>query len=188
MIIGIDFDETLFPTLEKIINIYNKRHNDTIDFSQITTYNLFECLDDFVAEQILSLFQDKEVYDNLQPFKGAVRAVQTLINDGHDIYIATATNTINLEWKEQLLQRHFPFIPKNNLIRIHNKKLLNLDVLIDDNLDNLTQIIADRICFNQLWNQSESKDFAYDIHRIYHWNEVINIINEIERKNKQWEK
>ena len=188
MIICIDFDEVLFPTLSKVIEIYNKRYDDTLSLDTITTYNLYESLPSQVADRLLELFTDKEVYDNLQPYKGSVKALQTLANNGHEIYIATATSSKNLEWKEQLLRRYFPFIPKENLIRIHNKKLLNVDVLVEDNLDTLTQTFADRICFDQPWNRSDSKDFAYSINRAYCWGDIVDIINKIKKENEEWEK
>lgn len=187
MIVAIDFDETLFPTLAKVLDIYNKHNNATLTLEQLTAYNLYECLDANVADKILELFCNSEVYNNLQPYAGAVKAIKTIINNGHEVYIATSTDLRNLVWKEQLLQRYFPFIPKDNLIRIYNKKLLNVDVLIEDNLDNLTETFADRICFNQPWNQSTSKDFAYNIHRAYSWDDIINIINDIEGNMKEWE-
>ena len=188
MIIAIDFDETLFATLSKVIEIYNKRQDDTLSLDAITTYNLYESLPSQVTDRLLELFTDKEVYDNLQPYKGSVKSLQTLANNGHEIYIATATSSKNLEWKEQLLRRYFPFIPKENLIRIHNKKLLNVDVLVEDNLDTLTQTFADRICFDQPWNRSDSKDFAYSINRAYCWDDIVDIINKIEKENEEWEK
>jgi 5'(3')-deoxyribonucleotidase len=184
--IALDFDETLFPTLEKVIEIYNNRSGSNIELSQITTYSLYDCLDQDLADDLIELFCDKEVYDNLQPYKGAVRAVKTLVEQGHEIYIATATNVKNMEWKEQLLQKHFPFVPKDNLIRLHNKALLDVDVLVEDSMRNLTKTFADRICFDQIWNRDESKDYVYGIYRIHHWGEIINIINEIERKSKEW--
>lgn len=186
--IAIDFDSTLFPTMERAIELYNKRHNTSIDMSQITMYNLHDNFDTEVADELLELFVDKSVYISLQPYKGAVRTIKSLIEQGHEIFVATSTNVRNMEWKEELLQKHFPFIPKNNLIRIYNKSLLNVDVMVDDNIDHLTQTFADRICFDQPWNQSEIKDEAYDIRRIYGWSEITNIINDIERKNKEWEK
>ena len=186
--IAIDFDETLFPTLEKVIDIYNKRHGTNFELSQITAYNLSDSFDVDVADELLELFVDKDVYSSLQPYKGAVRAVKTLVEQGHEVYIATSTDVRNMEWKEELLQKHFPFIPKKNLIRIHNKALLNVDVLVEDKMDNLTQTFADRICFNQPWNVDEGKDFAYSIYRINHWGEINNIIQNIERKDKEWEK
>jgi 5'(3')-deoxyribonucleotidase len=188
MIITIDFDETLFPTLEKVIEIYNQRNNTTVSLDQINTYSLYESLDCSVADKILELFCDREVYDSLQPYQGAIAVTKTLIDKGHEIYIATATDVKNLIWKENLLQKYFPFIPKNNLIRIHQKKLLQTDVLIEDNLTNLINSFSERICFNQLWNQSTTKDYAYDITRVYSWNDVIDVIKEIERKNQLWEK
>lgn len=186
MIITIDFDETLFPTLQRVIEIYNKRYDQTLSLEQITTYNLYECLDSSVADELLNLYCEREAYENLQPFKNSARVLKSLVEKGHEIYIATATDVKNLEWKEQLLQKHFPFVPKNNLIRIHKKNLLKTDVLIEDNLNNLTEIFADRICFNQPWNHSTSKDMVYDIYRVHNWSEVPNIINSIEKEMKKW--
>jgi 5'(3')-deoxyribonucleotidase len=186
--IAIDFDETLFPTLEKVIEIYNNHHNTNIELSQITTYSFHDSFAPDVADALLELFVEKDVYDCLQPYKGAVKSIKTLCEQGHEIYIATSTDVRNMEWKEQLLQKHFPFIPKNNLIRIHNKSLLNVDVVVEDCLYNLKSTFADRVCFSQPWNQNESADYAYSIYRIHHWGEIINIINLIERKTREWEK
>ncbi len=186
--IAIDFDSTLFPTMERVLEVYNKRNKAKLEFAQISTYNLDDCLEQQIADELVALFCDEEVYENLQPYKGAVRAVKTLIEHGNEVYVATATDPRNLVWKEQLLRQYFPFIPKNNLISIHNKKLLNVDVLVEDNLDNLIQTFADRVCFDQLWNRNDRKDAAYSIYRIHHWGEINNVIQEIERRNKEWEK
>lgn len=186
--IAIDFDETLFPTLEKVIEVYNKRHNTNLELSQITTYDLYNNFPAEVTDELLELFVDKNIYDTLQPYKGAVRAVKTLIEQGNEVYVATSTDVRNMEWKEELLQKHFPFIPKKNLIRIYNKALLNVDVLVEDKLENLIQTFADRVCFSQPWNIDVNKDFAYGIYRIHNWGEINNIINTIERKEREWEK
>ena len=186
--IAIDFDETLFPTLEKVIEIYNKRHGTKIELSQITTYNLHDSLPIEIADELLELFVEKDAYSSLQPYKGAVRAIKTLVEQGHEIYIATSTDVKNMEWKEELLQRYFPFIPKGNLIRIYNKALLNVDVLIEDKLENLKSTFADRVCFDQPWNRDSDSDYVYSISRIHHWGEIINVIQSIERKDREWEK
>lgn len=186
--IAIDFDGTLFPTLEKVLEIYNKKHNTKIELSQITAYNLYDTLPAEIADELIELFVDKDVYSYLQPYKGAIRAVKTMVEQGHEIYVATSTDVRNMEWKEELLQKYFPFIPKDNLIRIHHKSLLNIDVLVEDKLDNLKSTFADRVCFNQPWNIDANADYVYSIYRIHHWSEITNIINNIERKSKEWEK
>lgn len=188
MKIAIDFDSTLFPTMEKVIELYNKKHNASIELSQITMYNLHDNFDLYIADELIDFFVDKDVYENLQPYKGAIRAIKSLAEQGYEIYVATSTDVRNLEWKEQLLQKHFPFIPKKNLIRIHNKALLNVDVMIEDKIENLKSTFAERICFDQPWNQDDEADWVYSIYRIHHWGEINNVIQNIERKNKEWEK
>lgn len=185
--IALDFDETLFPTLEKVLEIYNRRHGTSLELSQITTYNLSDSLEAEVAEELIEIFVDKNVYDSLQPYKGAIRAIKNLVEQGHEIYVATSTDVRNMEWKEELLQKYFPFIPKNNLIRIHNKSLLNVDILVEDKLDNLRNTFAHQVCFDQPWNQDDDTDYVYSIYRIHYWGEINNVIQSIERKEKEWE-
>lgn len=186
--IAIDFDSTLFPTMERVLEIYNKRHDANLDMSQITMYNLHDDFEQSIADELIELFVDKEVYSSIQPYKGAVRAIKTLVEQGHEVYIATASDVRNMELKEELLRKHFQFIPKKNLIRIYNKELLNVDVMVEDKLENLKNTFADRICFSQPWNIDEKTDYVYGIYRIHHWGEIINIINELERKDKEWDK
>lgn len=186
--IAIDFDSTLFPTMEKVIEVYNKKHGTTFDVSQIAKYNLYDVFETNVADELIELFVEKSIYSSLLPYKGAIKAVKTLAEQGCEIYVVTSSDVRNMEWKEKLLQEHFPFIPKNNLIRIHNKMLLNVDVMIEDNLDNLKSTFADRICFDQPWNRNKDADYVYDIYHIYNWSEINNVISEIERRDKEWEK
>ena len=186
--IAIDFDSTLFPTMEKVVELYNKKNNAAIDMSEITMYNLHDNFPSDVADELIELFVEKEVYSSLQPYKGAIRGIKTLIEQGHEIYIATSTDVRNMEWKEELLQKHFPFIPKKNLIRIHNKSLLSVDVLVEDKLENLKNTFADRVCFDQLWNRDDDFDYVYGVYRIHHWGEINNVIQSIERKDREWKK
>ena len=68
-----------------------------------------------------------------------------------------------------------------------DKSLLKCDVMIDDCLDNLISNICERICLDYPWNQSKEKDFVYSIYRAKSWKDIVNIINDIERKDKEWE-
>ena len=101
--------------------------------------------------------------------------VKYLIEQGYEVYIATASDVRNMKWKEELLQKYFPFVPTNNLIRIHNKAMLNVDVLIEDNLDTLKSSLAERVCLNQPWNIDDGADYVYGIYRAHCWSDIINI-------------
>ena len=188
MIICFDIDNVLNNLTEKTIALYNTLNNKNIQMSDITTYNFYDCLSKEDADGIISLFKDKGLWDSLKPLPYAQDGLKKLIKSGHTIFLATATDPSNFEWKCDWLSKYFNFIPTDNIIRIMDKSLLRTDVLVDDNLGNLTSNICERICLNYPWNQSKSKDYAYDIKRAYDWSDIVHIINNIERKMKEWEK
>lgn len=182
MIIGIDFDNILFPTTEVVIDAYNVRHHTDISLYDINTYSFYDCLSKQVADEIISYFNEKWLYNSLWPISKSRQVVQKLINKGHQVFIATATDAKNLVWKEELLERFFPFIPKENVIKIHKKELLKFDVLIDDCLEHLVKSSGEKICFSYPWNQKMNPIDKF--HRVKSWEEIINIINQIERKTE----
>ena len=186
MIIVCDIDSVLNNLMEKTLELYNSRTGKNIQFADMTAYNFGACLPKEDADAICKLFQEKELWDSLTPSPYSQKCLQTLINQGHKVIIATATNPINFSWKCQWMQLHFPFIPTDNIIRIMDKSLLKCDVMIDDHLDNLIGNLCERIVIDAPWNREPSKDMVYDIYRVYDFRDVINIINDIERKNEEW--
>ena len=87
-----------------------------------------------------------------------------------------------MEW----LNKYYSFFNHKNVIRIMDKSLLKTDVMIDDCLENLTNNICERICIDQPWNRNPAKDYTYDIYRVNNWSNVPNVINAIERNDKEW--
>lgn len=188
MIIMCDIDGVLNNLVEQTLEVYNSRNGKNIQISDITTYNFFDCLPYEDAQGIVSLFKEKSLWDSLIPLPSSQNAIKQLIKKGHQIYLATATDPINFEWKIEWLKKYFSSIPSDNVIRIMDKSLLRCDVLIDDCLDNLISAFCERVVIDYPWNQSKTKDYAYDIKRAYGWDDIVDIINNIERKMKEWEK
>lgn len=188
MIICFDIDNVINDLTEKTITLYNARNNKNIQMSDITTYNFYDCLSKDDADGIISLFKDKELWDSLKPLPYSQETLKKLIKQGHQIFLATATDPINFAWKCEWLSRYFSFIPTDNIIRIMDKSLLKIDVMVDDHLSHLINNVCERVCLDYPWNQSTSKDYAYDIKRVYNWRDVVDIIKDIERKMKEWEK
>lgn len=188
MIIGVDIDNILNNSTEATIKLYNARTGKNIQMSDIKTYNFIDCLPKDDADGIVALFKEKELWDSLEPTSYSQQGMKKLLHRGHQIVIATATHPINFEWKCKWMEKYFPFIPTDNIIRIMDKSLLDVDVLIDDSLDQLTASICDRICLNYAWNYDVNKDFVYDIHRCKDWKDIIKAVDEIEKEMKKWMK
>ena len=188
MIIICDIDGVLNNLAERAIEVYNSRSNKNIHISDIVSYNFYDCLPKEDADGIVLSFKEKSLWNSLKPLEGSQNGLKQLIKKGHRIYLATATDPINFEWKMTWLKQYFPFIPEDNVIRIMDKSLLKADVIIDDCLDNLINNFAERVVLDHPWNHNELKDYAYSIRRAYNWTDITNIINDIEKEMKKWDR
>lgn len=188
MIIVCDIDNILNNLAEKVIEVYNSYSKKKIQISDITSYNFYDCLPKEDADGIVSLFKEKSLWDSLKPLEGSQNGLKQLIKRGHHIYLATATDPINFAWKIAWIKQYYPFISEDNVIRIMDKSLLKADVIIDDCLDNLINSFAERVTLNYPWNQNELKDYAYGIRRADNWSDIVNIMIDIEKEMKKWEK
>lgn len=188
MIIAVDFDNILNNLTEKTIEFYNSHNGKDIKMSDITSYNFHDCVDKEDADGIIKLFKSKALWDSLSPLAGARESLRKLIDDGHRVYIVTATATENFSWKIQFLKKYFSFFNIDNVIRMMDKSLLRCDILIEDCLDQLIKHkLCHRVCLDYTWNQNENKDFVYDIYRCKDWNEILEAVNKIEEEMKKYE-
>lgn len=188
MIIMCDIDDILNDLIPKTIAFYNAHANKNIQLEDITAYDFYDCLSPEDASGMLEVFKDKKLWDSLRPLPGSQKGLRALTNAGHQVYLATATLPETFPWKIEWLKKYFSFVNPDHVIRIKNKGLLNCDVMIDDNLDNLCGNICTRIVLDYPHNKSASKDYAYDIKRAHNWRDIVNFVNDIERKSKEWEK
>ena len=188
MKIGVDIDSVLNNLSECALKMFNEHSGKNVCLEDLTSYDYYECLPKEDADYMISLFSNKELWDELEPIKDSQWGLQTLVNNGHQVLLATATSPVNFAWKVEWIAKYYPFFDQKNIIRIMDKSLLNVDVLVDDCMDQLTKIICDRIVLDYAWNRNEIKDKVYDINRAYSWKDIVNIINTIERKNQKWEK
>lgn len=186
MIIICDIDGVLNNLTPKAIELYNLRSGKNIQVSDLTTYNFSDCLPKEDADGICALFEEEELWNSLTPTPGSQDGLKTLIQQGHKVYLATATHYKNFAWKMEWLKRYYGFFNEKNVIRIMDKSILKADVMIDDCLDNLINNFCERICIDHPWNRNPVKDFTYDIYRVDTWNKIPNIINDIERSDKEW--
>lgn len=73
-------------------------------------------------------------FSKIEPIPGAIDAVKTLINNGHDVFIASTAPWANPEaWKHKRLwiEKYLPELEKKVFLT-HRKDLLIGDMLIDD--------------------------------------------------------
>lgn len=180
-IIGIDFDDTVNTLLEGWLEWLNNRYETcytTRDIKQWDICSYFPLLtrDEVYAPLNQELFWEKYVRVDVE----ATTYIKQLIEDGHEVYIVTASTPETLYYKwEHLISNYLPFINSSNIIMCSNKQLLsNLDILIDDGLHNLVGGKYLKILVDKPYNQQTvEKDMQDGILRCKTWKNIYNIIN-----------
>ena len=186
MTLIVDIDCVLNDLIFKMLSLYNHRSGKNIHVEDIVTYEFDQCLPREDATAFNNMFKERVLWDSLEPLPGSQEGLKKLLQRGHDIVIATATDPVNFAWKVEWMERYFPFIDSGNIIRIKNKGLLNGDVIIDDCYDQLKSCMCDRIVLDYPWNRNESWDYVYDTKRARNWSEIVSIMNQIEKEERKW--
>ena len=88
-----------------------------------------------------------------KPF--AVEYLKRFIDDGHKVYICSASSpsTIGNKVKECLFN-HFDYLTNDNLIFTYNKQVVNADYCIDDGIHNLIDASYKGILISAPYNES----------------------------------
>ena len=181
MLIITDVDGVLNNLMEAALDEYNKKHNTKFSAKDITTYNLDDCFEPEISRSLKEIFSTSDIWNKVKSVNGAHNALQKLINDGHQVYLATDNNPNTYGDKVAWIRRFFPFIETSKIVCIKDKWILRADIMIEDNLQTLlAKPYYHRILMDHPWNQqNEHKDYVYEIRRCKNWGEILNVINKI---------
>src|SRR3989304_5976742 len=85
--IGCDIDDTLTPWTASFLEYHNKKYKTNYQIENMTKYGLYEFLglSKQEAGQRMYDFAKSELF-NLVPYEDAVRGIEFLHREGHDIY------------------------------------------------------------------------------------------------------
>lgn len=182
MTILVDMDDTMECLLEAWIARINAIHNLNVQKCDIKEWDLRVAFPTLTQEEIFAPINTVELWQNVKPKDGAVKYLKQLIADGHNIIVVTASHydSVALKMKEVLF-KHFPFIPYEDVIITSRKQLINGDVLIDDAPHNLVGGTYKPILFNAPHNQELNAE-KYGMIRVNSWEEVYQAIKDIEDK------
>lgn len=177
MKILIDIDDTLENLCEVWCECLNKKYGYRVSYKQVTDWDISKFFPGLTREQVFEPLHNPEIWYRLKPKRGAVKYVQRLIADGHNVFLCTSTDYRNIQPKfEGIIQRYFPYIKWSHVIVTSYKQLINADFLIDDGVHNLeggkyTKILM-TAPHNKDYNAEENGMF-----RANSWREVYKIIS-----------
>ena len=172
MRILIDMDEVMINTVSCWVKALNTKFGTNVKFEDITSWDMTKAFPTLSRNDIWSVF-DAEFWAETEPLVGSQNAIKYLIDEGHDIYVATAAYPDSILYRFLILKTYFPFISVEKVIICHKKQLIDADILIDDAIHNIEGGKYKTILFNKPWNKS--CDYKW-ICRADSWDEILGYI------------
>lgn len=181
MRIILDQDQVICDWMQRILEWYNEDKKTAFTKKDIKAWNVVMNLGEHSEDFLRSAMRYPELYRDLDAIEGAIKGIKKLIDDGHDVIIATAVPKcagIAYHGKLEWIRRNMPFFPLNNFVAIQRKDLLMGDVLLDDGIHNLVPFAKTgkmTVVFDCPWNEG----FEGATRRVKHWNEFLSFIDEV---------
>lgn len=182
MKILLDFDEVINTMTHHWVNTLNCVYGTSVNFDDVNEWDMHKAFPTLTEDEIYNPLHLQTFWNGVEIMPGAREGIQTLLTQGHEIYIVTSAHPDTIKWKAEWLQRELPEIPWSNVIVANNKSLIEGDILVDDGLHNLYEGSYIKVLFDKPWNRNVDKSKLTDIiHRVHNWDEIIKLIEELNK-------
>lgn len=173
MTILIDMDDVLEQLVAGWCAYLHDRYGTQTRACDVREWNMTKAFPGLTREQVYGATEDDALWDYVLPMPGAAEGLRQLLEDGHEIYVVTATGYKTLRAKmEKVLFRYFPFLDWSRVIVTENKQMIAGDILIDDGPHNLTGSRYGKILFSAGHNRSFDETSIGAI-RVNNWRETV---------------
>lgn len=191
MVILVDMDDVLEQLVEAIVKYNNTHYGTNVHSYDVVEWNLAKAFPTLTREMVYSPEYDEDFWATVEPMPGADTVLQRLIDEGHEVYVVTASTYETLKQKmDDLLFRRFPFLDWKHVIVTSNKQMISGDVLIDDGPHNLTGGSYRKLLFDRPHNRSFD-EISIGAVRVYDWDgiyEQIRLMAKTPDKTKEVER
>ena len=191
MVILVDMDDTIEHLLPAWLFFLNNKYGFSVQPDSIRSWNMSEAYPTLTPTQVYEPLFLNEFWDTVKPIEGAAEYLRKMIDDGHEVYIVTASNPNTLKAKmDKVLFKNFPFIDWNHVIVTSRKQLVYGDIRIDDAPHNLVDTNGLQI----LMDAPHNRDFPAEkcgFVRVKTWpeiyKEVCHYVSWLQECEEYWE-
>ena len=171
-----DADDTVENLSDCWIAMLNERYGTSVTPEDVHGWDISLAFPTLTKEQVFGVLHDDELWRRITPIPGSVEVLQKLYDEGHQLYMVTASSYHTCKTKVERLLELFPFLDWEHIIFACNKQMVRGDVLIDDAPHNLVGGEYAKILFDRPHNRSFDH-VAHDALRVNTWEEIDQVIH-----------
>lgn len=175
----VDMDDTIVNTVRTWIEFLNDKYGLSVKYEDLVVWEMQAAYPSLTVKQLDSVLYTPEFWSHVEPKLDAVEYLEKLINDGHDVYICSASHPATIYYKVyNCLLMHFPFLDTKQMIFTTNKKLLNADFLIDDGIHNIIGANYTGLLIDAPYNKHINTDKFDNVIRVSDFRSAYEFIRE----------
>lgn len=174
----VDADDTIECLAEAWLSVLNERYGTSVTVDDLTDWHVPKFFPSLTQEEVYAPLREDATWDRVRPRRDAALYLQRLVEDGHAVFIVTATHHDTYKAKmEKVILKYFPYIHRTDVIVAYNKKMVRGDVRVDDGVHNLEGCDGLKILIDASHNRKYDAE-ANDMYRVRCWDEAYRIIND----------
>ena len=166
-----DADDVAENLLNCWIKLLNERYGTSVAFEDIKDWDMTLAFPTLTKQQLFGVLTEDELWRSLEPMPGSQRILQKWYDQGHKLYMVTASDYRTCKVKVERILEMFPFLDWEHIIFATDKQMVRGDILIDDGVHNLIGGAYYKILFNRPHNRGLDVE-KYGIRRAETWDEV----------------
>lgn len=183
MRLGIDLDGVVANFTHGWMRFYNRdfgtnlKVEDSRDWGDLVGLTHFRNIGEFWTWS--SQLDGRSVFWHLEPFPGAVEAVQRLAGDGHEIVILTTKPDFAVTDTHEWIARHA--IPTTEIHILEDKWRIDCDIYLDDGphvLEGLLRHRPDRVVCRYVRPWNRPLEGALDVHDFDEFRRLVDRVSE----------
>lgn len=172
-----DADDVAENLLNCWIKLINERYGTSVAFEDVRDWDMTLAFPTLTKQQIFGVLQDEALWQNLEPMPGSQRVLQKWFDQGHQLYMVTASDYRTCKVKVERILEMFPFLDWEHIIFASNKQMIRGDILIDDGIHNLLEGKYFKILFDRPHNRGLDIE-KYGVHRASTWDDVDTMVQQ----------
>ena len=176
----VDMDDVLVDTVGTWVNWLNAVYACHVNYDDLKVWEMQVAYPSLTVKQIRAPLMKDHFWRLVRPLPGAVEYLKKLIDDGHEVFICSASHpfTITPKIKECLL-KHFDYLDTTKIIFTYRKQMIDADFLIDDGIHNLIDGPYQGIIMSTPYNEAiKETEYEKDLVRVTSFKEAYEYITE----------
>ena len=180
MRILVDMDDTIEQLLQAWLDGLNRQYGRNVAYDDIMDWDLTKAYPGLSFQEVYGVPLQPGFWKTVKPIPGAAEGLKKLMDDGHEVFIVTATPYQSVQEKMgDLLFHYFPFLKWDQLIITFRKQMIKGDVMIDDGVHNLEGGDYVKILMSAPHNLSYDAE-ANGMIRVRNWTEILDVIEKLD--------